>query len=204
LADWLAQRGAKDELLAELLPLQAAARDNPAMGRKVAELLLAAGSPARAADQYQALLKTNPTDIVAYRGLGEAELHRGDYGAAQRAFMNAVRHDGTDVESAKRLQTLGVIVSLDPTPRRLSLPEKCERSTRLLARVMDDLSACEPAQAPDTGGMSANAKGSIITNETAEMDVSRAEQLWRARPPNCPAAQQDQPLKFVMDKLTAQ
>ncbi len=210
LADWLAQRGAKDELLAELLPLQAAARDNPAMGRKVAELLLAAGSPVRAAEQYRALLVKNPGDVAAYRGLGEAELRRGNYSAAQRAFMNAVRHDGTDEESAKRLQTLGVIVSLDPTPRRLSLPEKCERSTRLLARVMDDLAACEPPppatdDAPGAkGGVSKNAKGEISTNETAEMDVSRAEQLWRTRPPNCPSAQRDEPLKFVMDKITAQ
>jgi tetratricopeptide (TPR) repeat protein len=194
LAQWLAGRGAKDELLAELLPIQAAARDDPAMGHKEAELLLAAGSPARAADQYRALLKNNPADLSAYRGLGEAELKLGNYLGAQRAFLEAVQYEATDVASAKRLQMLSVLVSLDPTPRRLPSAEKLERSKRLLARVTDALAACGA-----TVAMKDSAK-----SETAETQLNLAEQLWRANSGTCPAAQQDEPLKFVMSKLTSQ
>jgi thioredoxin-like negative regulator of GroEL len=191
LAEWLAKRGAKDELLAELLPLQAAALDDSVSGRKVAELLLAAGSPARAADQYRALIGRNPADLAAYRGLGEAELKRGNYTAAQRALLDAVRRDGTDVASAKRLQMVSVLISLDPTPRRLPAGEKYERSKRLLARVQDALQICgTPAAANQSG-------------QTAEAQLTLAELLWRGHAAACTAAQQDEPLKFVMDKLTS-
>jgi thioredoxin-like negative regulator of GroEL len=191
LAEWLAKRGAKDELLAELLPIQAAARDDSVMGRQVAELLLAAGSPARAADQYRTLIGKNSADLAAHRGLAEAEVRLGNYPAAQRALLEVVRRDGTDVASAKRLQMLSVLVSLDPTPRRLPATEKFERSKRLLARVEDALSGCGSAPA---------SAGSL----TAETQLTLAEQLWRASAASCPAAQHDEPLKLMMDKLTAQ
>jgi tetratricopeptide (TPR) repeat protein len=198
LANWLAKRSAKVELLAELLPLEQASHDDPALGRKVAELFLAAGAPPRAAALYQSAIQRNPSDLAAYRGLGEAELRSGNYPAAQRAFLDAVRRDGTDVASARRLQMLSLVVALDPTPRRIAMNEKYRRALGLVELLQSTVAACG-APGPASPVVPITTSGPI-TNEMAEAQLSLAEQLWRTRPDHCPVPPQ---LQIVMDKLTA-
>jgi tetratricopeptide (TPR) repeat protein len=121
LADWLAKRQSKDELLAELMPLQPAARRDPPMSRRLAELFLVAGSPARAAAEYRALIADHPEDAALYKGLGQAELESGNYRAAERAFQEALRKNPDDREIEERMRMIRAVIALDPTPRRATV-----------------------------------------------------------------------------------
>jgi tetratricopeptide (TPR) repeat protein len=69
LADLLAKRNRKQELLAELLPLQTEAPGDTATQRKLADLFLTAGSPARAEQIYRDQLRIHPRDAALRKGL---------------------------------------------------------------------------------------------------------------------------------------
>ncbi len=205
-AAWLAQRNARDELLAELLPLQAALPAHPELGQRVADLLLAAGSPARAADAYRALLRMHPEDAAAYRGLGEAELRSGNYRAAQRILQEALRRNPSDIAIASRIQMVSTVNALDPTPRRLPSLEKYQRSLHLLELSANALRACAGTAATDllaeADHAAAQKPKGAISNELSEVRLSLAQQLWRKRVEAChPESKPDEPLQIIMEKL---
>lgn len=213
LADWLALQHARDELLAELLPLQAVAPRHPELNQRVADLLLTAGSPTRAAMAYRALLKTNPDSAEGWRGLGEAELQGGNYRAAQRILQEAARRNPSDAAIEARVRLVSAVNALDPTPRRLTSQEKFERGRQLVELSAAALRACAGATPPkNVAAMLAQAdragtqkvKGAI-SNETSEARLNVAEELWRARAETCrPESKPDDPLQIIMEKLIAQ
>jgi thioredoxin-like negative regulator of GroEL len=65
----LVARGDRKQLLSELLPLEAEAQDFN-VRKQVAQYLLVAGSPARSADLYRALIAGPPEDASLQKGLG--------------------------------------------------------------------------------------------------------------------------------------
>jgi len=73
LVDLLSRRNSKEDLLAELLPLQDQAPDDPETRMKLGRWFLAAGSPGRAAPIFRVLLRQSTEEPDAYTGLGEAE-----------------------------------------------------------------------------------------------------------------------------------
>ncbi len=210
LADWLAQQHARDELLAELLPLQAAVPRHPELSQHVADLLLAAGSPARAAEAYRALLKAQPGNAAAYRGLGEAELQRGNYRAAERIFEEALERSPGDNATAARVATVKAVNALDPTPRRLPSMEKYRRGMQLVALSAAALRTCSgPSPAKNVADLLADADRAAqrkvagsVANETSEARLALAQELWRARAVACPSEPKpNEPLQIVMDRL---
>ncbi len=91
LIDLLAKRDSKEELLAELLPVEdQAPRDIHARVR-MGRLLLQAGSPPRSADVFRGILQEAPGNADAHAGLAEAEFAQGNFRAAQRDFQSALR-----------------------------------------------------------------------------------------------------------------
>jgi tetratricopeptide (TPR) repeat protein len=69
LVDLLVQRNQKQELLAELLPLQTEAPTDTATQQKLANLFLTAGSPVRAEEIYRAQVRLHPGDAALRKGL---------------------------------------------------------------------------------------------------------------------------------------
>ncbi|HVV44225.1 MAG TPA: tetratricopeptide repeat protein, partial [Bryobacteraceae bacterium] len=69
LADLLARNDRKQELLAELLPLQTEAPGDSATQQKLADLFLTAGSPVRAEQIYRDQLRIHPRDAALRNGL---------------------------------------------------------------------------------------------------------------------------------------
>jgi thioredoxin-like negative regulator of GroEL len=76
LIDLLLEKNRKQELLPELISLEAESPPDGPIQKRLAELFLLAGSPSRAAN-VTAIVDKNPKDISAYEGLGEAELEEG-------------------------------------------------------------------------------------------------------------------------------
>jgi tetratricopeptide (TPR) repeat protein len=188
LIDLLARKNQKQELLAELISLQAETPANAEIQKRLGKLFLLAGAPARAADVYEALAGKDPTDTAAYEGMGEAELEQGHYAAAHAAFFRAASRDPGNESVRAHLQTLDTVAELDPTARQLTSAEKYSRSIRILDMARTALDQCVDSHpADETSQLLKGAEATIaaqapahITNEIAEGVLSLAEKLWRA------------------------
>ena len=110
LVDLPAGKNQKQELLAESISLEPEAPPTREIQKRLAELFVLAGSPARVADVYQALVQKDPKDIAAYEGLGDAELKQGQYRAAHEAFLRAFLREPGNVTVRAHLMTLKMLV----------------------------------------------------------------------------------------------
>jgi len=215
LIDVLVANNQKQDLLAELLPLEEEAKNDASVQTRLARLFLAAGSPARAANVYRALIREQPGNAQAYEGLGEAELEQGDYRAAHAAFSSAAGQKPSDAQIREKLQLASTLAALDPTPRWLASADKYQRSLRILEWAQEDLERCIQTQ---PGGVSA-AQQSLLaqaedlmnrekpgqaTNELSEGMLAVAEKIRQARVSACGPATtpEEEALRLIMAKLT--
>jgi len=210
LIDLLAQRDSKEDLLAELLPVEdQAPRDLNARVR-MGRLLLQAGSPLRAADVFRGILQEAPANAAAHAGLGNAEFAQSNYLAAQRDYESALRLTPNDLAIRKRLDLCDQLLTLDPTVRGLYPEDRLSRSRKLLELTVDDATQCS--------GQNPSAEMRVLLEEaakalkhrssadrqsaTAESNLDIAEQMWQFRGKDCtqPPAK-DSPLALVLDRL---
>lgn len=214
LADFLAAKGKQEELLAELLPLQEEARNDPAAQRRIAQLFLAAGSPSRGAEEYRSLIKQNSKDGDAYAGLGEAELQMGNYRAAREAFLSAAARKPNDPAIQKKVQLSTTLNALDPTARKLTSNEKYRRSLQILELARSELQSClstNPAGVSDStrqlltsiDDTLSKKPPTAVTNELAEQVLGLAEDTLQARIKLCGKAvsPNQEVLTLIMEKL---
>ena len=214
LIDLMVAKNQKQDLLAELLPLEEEAKNDPAIQIRVARLFLIAGSPSRAADVYRTLIREQPENVQARAGLGEAELEQGDYRAAHAALESAVAQKPNDPVLRSKLQLAGTLAALDPTPRWLASADKYQRSLRILEWAQQDLEKCIQTQPSGANSQQQNLleraatfmnnqKPALITNELSEATLSLAEKIWQARLSACgPVTNPDEEaLRLIMSKL---
>jgi tetratricopeptide (TPR) repeat protein len=206
---WLLKRSATQEALAELIALDEAAPNDPAIRKELARGFLTAGSPARAAAAYEALIGKDPSDRQSYEGLGEAELELGKYREARSVFEQASAHDPNSEAIRGRLELLDTVTSLDPTPRQLGAAEKYRRSVRVLDLARERVEQCGAADAGAAAmaaaarKIPARASPADATNEGAESVLSLAEALWHAHIRTCGhVSAGDEALRLIMEKLT--
>ena len=204
LADLLASHKSNEELLAELIPLEAEAQNDAAVSRQVAQLYIKAGAPDRAVTVYRALLRDNPDDGQNCAGLGEADLALGNYRDAQAAFQLAIKH-GADTQARVDLATR--LLNLDPTLRNLSTAAKFDRSTAILRLARDTLARC--ATTPAAQKLLDDANSALTAkihgppaNEMAEDRLAMAQTLWEYRSNACPITSDDEMLSLIMKKLS--
>lgn len=187
IANPLTDGGQRQELLAELISLEAEPATGAGVRKRLAGWFLLAGSPARAADVYRAMAASDPRDLAAAEGLGEAELDQGQYAAARTAFLQGSFQHPNDASIRSHLEALNTVVALDPTLRQLTSEEKYRRSMRILDMARSGLAQCageNPLLASVSAALSARAPAHV-TNEDAEKVLTLAEQVWRARSETC-------------------
>jgi len=209
LIDLLAERNSKEELLAELLPIQDQAPRDLKTQLRLGQLFLQAGSPARAADVFRAILRRGP-NAAAYAGLGEAEFDRGDYRAAERDFQSALRLAPDNQAARQRLEVSHELLTLDPTLRGLPPAERFERSLKLVELARNEASTCMARDpSPELQSLLDQA-GKVLQahviaarqSEAVESHLDLAEQLWQARRKDCqPPPAAGSPLALVMARL---
>jgi tetratricopeptide (TPR) repeat protein len=210
LIDLLAQRNSKEELLAELLPVQDDAPRDLKTRTRMGRLFLLAVSPARAADVFRGILHDAPGTADAYDGLGEAEFARGNYRAAQRDFQTALRLGPNDQSPRRRLDVCNELLMLDPTIRGLGPVERFNRSLKLVQLTLEETRECigqnpspELRGLLDEAGTAMKAHVSAAhKSEVSESDLDLAEQIWQARKRECkspPAV--DSPLALALARL---
>lgn len=210
LIDLLAQRNSKEELLAELLPVQGHAPRDLKTQTRMGQLFLLAGAPARGADVFRGILHDDPANADAHAGLGEADFARGNYRAAQRELQTALRLAPDDQATRRRLDLCDELLVLDPTMRGLGPAERFHRSLKLVELTLDQARDCtgenpspEMRGLLDKAGTALNVHLSAVRQgEAVEANLDLAEQLWQARKKECkspPAA--DSPLVLVLARL---
>jgi tetratricopeptide (TPR) repeat protein len=211
LIDFLAMHDAKQDLLAEVLAVEDQAPADRATSLRIGRLFLTAGSPARAADVFRALLRIHPGDVDALVGLGEAEFAAGNHRAAQREFSTALHIDPENREARDRMLLCDEVLALDPSLRGLSTTERFARSRQLLSATLDAATRCFNSTPPnqpeeqllDRGRQALEKRvRAVREGEESETNLDLAEQLWQARRTACkPAAQPNDPLSLVLTRL---
>lgn len=210
LIDLLAQRNAKEELLAELLSVQDLAPYDLEMRARLGRLFLLAGSPARADDMFHGILHDDPAYAGAYAGLGDAEFTRANYRAAQRDFQTALRLAPDDQATRQRLDKCNDLLTLDPTVRGLGPVERFHRSLKLVELTADATNQCigqnpspELRELLDEAGTALKAHvRAAHQSEVSESNMDLAEQLWQARKKECRSPPTtDSPLALVLTRL---
>ena len=210
LIDLLAQRNSKEELLAELLPVQDRAPSDLKTRTRIGQLFLLAGSPVRATDVFRWILHDAPANADAYAGIGEAEFARGNYRAAQRDFQTALGLTPGDQTTRRRLDVCNELLMLDPTLRGLDREERFSRSLKLVELTLDETRQCTGQNpSPELRGLLDKAAKALKAHvsavhqiEISESNLDLAERLWQVRKKECKSPPStDSPLALVLARL---
>jgi len=209
LVNLLAQENNKQDLLAELLPLQDENFDI-ATRERIAQLYLTAGSPNRAADMFREILHEQPSNAQAFAGLGAAEFAKGNYRGARTDFLNASRLQPSNTDYRKELNTSAKVLELDPMLRGLSSHERYERATRLVEIASQAVSSCLGANVPpDTQPLLDAAQKALTAHVRANQEddatnanLDLAEKLFAVRKKDCkqPLTDDEEPAALVLAK----
>ena len=208
LIDLLARTNAKQELLAELLPIQDDSTNDAAQRKRIARLFVAAGSPQRAVPIFREILRRDPRDADAYVGLAEAALSLGDFPTARTDLLAAQKLTPEDSSSLqKRMILVDSVVSLDPTQVGLSLGEQVRRSKNLVQLTLASVRKCLAAQAPQVAAALDSATALLVSGRAAgqaqsiEQNLSLVEQLWGLRRSRCAPDREEGALSLVHSRL---
>jgi tetratricopeptide (TPR) repeat protein len=208
LIDLLARTDAKQELLAELLPIQDESPEDTVLRRKIANFFVLAGAPAKGSDIYRDLLRKNPRDADAYIGLGRAALAMGNYPVARSDFLAAQRIAPEDSSIVGTIKLADSVIAIDPTQRGLGLDEQVRRSRQLVQMTIKSAHKCLDVQAPsvaaalDSVARSLVAPAGAITRAQAvDENISLAGALWRMREGRCTGPPDNEALSLVHERI---
>ncbi|MFL5638810.1 MAG: tetratricopeptide repeat protein [Gemmatimonadaceae bacterium] len=193
LIDLLAKTDAKQELLAELLPLQDEAASDTALRKRIGHLFVQAGSPLRGSEIFRDVLRKNPRDADAYIGLAEAAFALGDFPAAHTDLVAAQKlmpEDSAVIQA--RIQVADSAMAIDPTQRGLGLEEQFRRSRNLVQMTITSAHKCLDAEAPQVAAALDSVARILVApsaaasrRQTIEENLSLAGALWRMRAGRC-------------------
>ena len=145
---YLMDRGEKTEAQAVLLAMATAIPPDPALHAQVGQLMLQAGLPQQALEQFQQALRLDSRNYEAIAGEGEADFQLGNDRDAIRYLENAIREDAQqkrrpgarandsgsrEAEQAQLVQDLAIAqatLALDPSRLGLDPRERARRAIR--------------------------------------------------------------------------
>jgi tetratricopeptide (TPR) repeat protein len=201
----LLQLNERTQAVAEATQYAAEIADEVVPRMEAGHLLLRAGVPSAAAEQFRRAAELDRDNPAAYTSLGWAELQRRNFAAAQMAFSQAARRDPENQEVRQQWHLLNRVISIDPTLPRLGLQERLRRSRQLASAALQELTRCLEEDAPQQSSANGNApqpvgeQAELIAEATKTLQARRrrdddpeafltlAQRLWQARPQRCEA-----------------
>lgn len=211
LADYLVSRGQTRAAVAELVAVESDTPADHALHMTLATRYLKYRVPDQAAAQFRDAAAEKKDDPAAWTGLAEAEMAAGNYGAAEKAFQQAVRYDPRNKTLQARLSLAEDVTELDPSVRLLGTVEQYKRSRALLQRASSALTACtqdlprlpveaQAAENASRGLLDHPARRPVIDDVNKNLGVVAA--LWKQRLAVCPKTPvKDDALSMVMGRL---
>lgn len=197
----LARLDRKEELMAELLPLQEAVRDDGQIAPQLGRWFLQAGSPARAEAVFREMIHKQPVDADAHAGAGDAAFAMANYRTARSEFSTAVRLVPENPSFRTKLDLSERVLALDPTVRGLDAKERLRRSTVLVKAVLDEAGHCAPAPDPDLKVLTERGQAMLKKRVASfEENLDLAEELGQTLRHQCKPDAQD-PLTLVLAKM---
>jgi tetratricopeptide (TPR) repeat protein len=157
---YLMDHGEKTEAQSELLATAAAIPADPSLHALVGRLMLQAGQPQQAFEQFQQAARLDSRNYDALAGAGEAAFQLGNDRDAIRYLEGAIREDaqqkrrsgskGTDLtarekEQAQVMQDLGIAQAtqaLDPSRPGLDPAERARRAIRAYDAAVTRIESC--------------------------------------------------------------
>jgi tetratricopeptide (TPR) repeat protein len=143
LIDFLLVRNEISSVLSELLVLSRDMQDTPSGHTLVGELFLKAGEPRRAVDHFVSALESEPDNLDALSGAGEAYFELADYGRAVRYLRMAGEEDGASDNVRSLLRITALVIENDPLAPRLPVSQRIARFQRLFGAAQRRLAACQ-------------------------------------------------------------
>lgn len=202
LIELLGKMGARQELLAELLPIEEDSSSDMATRKRIARHFMAAGSPARAVSIFRSVLHRNPRDTASYIGLADAAMTLGDYRSAQTNLLSAQKLAPDDSTVAQRIALTDSTIALDPTQRGLSLDQQAQRSRRVLQLTLASVRGCLGRQgSPLAEAVDSSAQNLVARPGSIEQTLALAQQLWGLRRTHCATEPGPNPLSLVQDRI---
>ena len=208
LIDLLARTNAKQELLAELLPIQDDSTNTKAQRMSIAHLFVVAGSPSRAVAIFRELLRRDKPDADAYVGLAEAALSLGDFATARADLLLAQKLTPEDTSLQARISVTDSVIALDPTQLGLSQPEQYRRSRNLVQMTLKSTRSCLAAQAPQVAVALDSASALLVSPAPADgraqsiqQALSVAQSLWGLQRTRCAPAPADGVLALIQNRI---
>jgi tetratricopeptide (TPR) repeat protein len=152
--------GEKTEAQSELLAIAAAVPPDPSLHALVGRLMLEAGQPQPAFDQFQQALRLDPRDYGGLVGAGQAAFQLGNDRDASRYLEGAIRENaqqkrrsgsqGADAaaretEQAQAMQDLAIAqatLTLDPRRQGLDPTERARRAIRAYDAAVKRIESC--------------------------------------------------------------
>ena len=156
---YLMGHGEKTEAQSELLATAAAVPPDPALHALVGRLMLEAGQPQPAFDQFQQALRFGPRNYEALAGAGEAVFQLGNDREAIRYLEGAIREDAQqkrrsgsqgaeaarETSQARVMQDLAIAqatLTLDPSRPGLDPMERTRRAIRAYDAAVTRIESC--------------------------------------------------------------
>lgn len=124
LIDLLLRSNAKAQAQAELIAVAENASEDPVQLQLLGELFIRAEDYQHALTEYRLSLKMDPHNSKSLAGAGFAAYELGQYPAAQHYLQDAVKRNPSDSQSAERLKTTEMVLSMDPFRRQISIAER--------------------------------------------------------------------------------
>jgi tetratricopeptide (TPR) repeat protein len=123
LAEFLLRENATTQAQAELIALSSDLPEDPALHVRVGDLFMQAQDYGHALLEYRQALKMDRQNSSAMAGVGKAAFQLGNYSLSQRYLQEAVAA-GADSGSAQSLDTVNLVLRLDPFRRKIPISER--------------------------------------------------------------------------------
>ncbi len=184
----LTEFGRQREANSLLLSLIAQRGDDPALGKRAAEMIEQSGSPEQLEEAYLTLTGHFPGDAGVWLGLGRARLREDKDALALDAYRRAAKTDPENAEARASVARVERMLALDPTRRGLPVRERARRWDELLQRVVAAALAC-PAATPTAKAVAAKAAPLLarraLTLESSDQKMEAALAIWLATDQEC-------------------
>jgi len=203
LVKFLLAQNETSRAVSELIALSSDLPDEAAARVEVGRLLLQAGDARHAADQFARALRTDPRDVDALAGAGEAAFRLGDYESA-RAYLRTVAAGRAEVDELREIASL--VLSRDPLANRVASGERRRRLEADLAHATDRLRDCvAPAAPQDAAALQQESEAFAARLETPEgrdvetidAGVDLIDRIERAAAIRCPPKPMDRALLII-------